>query len=107
MKSFLFLLLIAFSSCATISQRLEQVQTYYPNSTVYNIPYSGEYIVSNDKNVKHVTIIGKKVISEIVIFRNTNQVDLPEEPFSPDDTLRGWYDAQRVLHIEFNNGRNR
>jgi len=37
------------------------------------------------------------------------KIDLPEEYklITPNDTLKGYFDSSRVLHIEFNNQRNK
>lgn len=44
----------------------------------------------------------------LVPFFN-NIVDLPEEisQVTKEDTLRGYYDSNGILHIEFNNLKNR
>lgn len=38
----------------------------------------------------------------------SQRIDLPEEYtlITPNDTLKGYFDSNKVLHIEFNNKRN-
>lgn len=48
-------------------------------------------------------------IGSVIYQRNNPKVDLPEEykSITPNDTLKGYYDSDGVLHIEFNNQRNK